>query len=174
MRGLSAEQYRTFRELLLEWINADGKTTLAEWCLFQTVRHFLDPEFVGSRPARPKHKSLTAVTADLAIVLGTMAYLTDEDTSRAFNRGSAMLKLPLRLPEVSALNVTHFSDAVENLAECYPLLKVSVLKAVALVAANDGVISDIEITLVKAMAASLDCPVPDAMLEANDIRKTDV
>ena len=113
------------------------------------------------------------MTADLAIVLGTMAYLTDEDTSRAFNRGSAMLKLPLRLPEVSALTVTHFSDAVENLAECYPLLKVSVLKAVALVAANDGVISDIEITLVKAMAASLDCPVPDAMLEANDIRKTD-
>jgi hypothetical protein len=85
-----------------------------------------------------------------------------------------MLELPLRLPEVSALTVTHFSDAVENLAECYPLLKVSVLKAVALVAADDGVISDIEITLVKAMAASLDCPVPDAMLEANDIRKTDV
>ena len=174
LRGLSAEQYRTFRELLLEWINADGKTTLAEWCLFQTVRHFLDPEFVGSRPARPKHKSLTAVADDLAIVLGTMAYLTAEDTDRAFKRGSAMLELPLRLPEVSALTVTHFSDAVENLAECYPLLKVSVLKAVALVAADDGVISDIEITLVKAMAASLDCPVPDAMLEANDIRKTDV
>ncbi|MGB1138073.1 MAG: M48 family metalloprotease [Luminiphilus sp.] len=174
LRGLSAEQYRAFRELLLEWINADGKTTLAEWCLFQTVRHFLDPEFMGTRPARPKHKSLTAVTDHLAIVLGTMAYLTDEDTDRAFNRGSAMLELPLRLPEVSALTVTHFSDAVENLAECYPLLKVSVLKAVALVAADDGVISDIEITLVKAMAASLDCPVPDAMLEANDIRKTDV
>ncbi|GIR69418.1 MAG: hypothetical protein CM15mP74_06690 [Halieaceae bacterium] len=115
LRGLSAEQYQTFRELLLEWINADGKMTLAEWCLFQTVRHFLDPEFVDTRPARPQHKSLTAVTADLAIVLGTMAYLTDEDTSRAFNRGSAMLELPLRLPEVSALTVTHFSDAVENL-----------------------------------------------------------
>ena len=174
LRGLSAEQYRAFRELLLEWINADGKTTLAEWCLFQTVRHFLDPEFLGAHPARPKHKSLTAVTDDLAIVLGTMAYLTAEDTDRAFNRGSAMLELPLRLPELSALTVTHFSDAVENLAECYPLLKVSVLKAVALVAADDGMISDIEITLVKAMAASLDCPVPDAVLEANDIRKTDV
>ena len=73
--------------------------TLAEWCLFQTVRHFLDPEVVGTRPARPKHKSLTAVADDLAMVLGTMAYLTDEDTDRAFNRGSAMLELPLRLPE---------------------------------------------------------------------------
>ena len=54
LRGLSPEQYRAFRELLLEWINADGKTTLAEWCLFQTVRHFLDPEFRGYPPCPSK------------------------------------------------------------------------------------------------------------------------
>ena len=172
LRGLSTEQYRVFRGLLLEWINADGRTTLEEWCLFQVVRHFLDPEFLGTRPASPKHKSLNAVADDLAIVLGTMACLTEEDTDRAFNRGSDMLKLQLRLPEVSDLTVTNFGDAVESLAECYPLLKVSVLKAVAVVAADDGVISNIEMTLVKAMAATMDCPVPDAMLEANDIRRT--
>ncbi|MED5315887.1 MAG: M48 family metalloprotease, partial [Pseudomonadota bacterium] len=172
LRGLSTEQYRVFRGLLLEWINADGRTTLEEWCLFQVVRHFLDPEFLGTRPASPKHKSLNAVADDLAIVLGTMACLTEEDTDRAFNRGSDMLKLQLRLPEVSDLTVANFGDAVESLAECYPLLKVSVLKAVAVVAADDGVISNIEMTLVKAMAATMDCPVPDAMLEANDIRRT--
>ena len=172
LRGLSTEQYRVFRGLLLEWINADGRTTLEEWCLFQVVRHFLDPEFLGTRPASPKYKSFNAVADDLAIVLGTMACLTEEDTDRAFNRGSDMLKLQLRLPEVSDLTVANFGDAVESLAECYPLLKVSVLKAVAVVAADDGVISNIEMTLVKAMAATMDCPVPDAMLEANDIRRT--
>ncbi len=172
LRGLSTEQYRVFRGLLLEWINADGRTTLEEWCLFQVVRHFLDPEFLGTRPASPQHKSLNAVADDLAIVLGTMACLTEEDTDRAFNRGSDMLKLQLRLPQVSDLTVANFGDAVESLAECYPLLKVSVLKAVAVVAADDGVISNIEMTLVKAMAATMDCPVPDAMLEANDIRRT--
>ena len=172
LRGLSTEQYRVFRGLLLEWINADGRTTLEEWCLFQVVRHFLDPEFLGTRPASPQHKSLNAVADDLAIVLGTMACLTEEDTDRAFNRGSDMLKLQLRLPKVSDLTVANFGDAVESLAECYPLLKVSVLKAVAVVAADDGVISNIEMTLVKAMAATMDCPVPDAMLEANDIRRT--
>ena len=69
--------------------------------------------------------------------------------------------------------MANFSDSVDSLAERYPLLKVSVLRAIAAVAADDGFVSDIEITLVKAMAASLDCPVPDAMLEANDIRKAD-
>mgnify|MGYP003343224681 CR=1 FL=1 len=28
---------------MLEWISADGKTALGEWCVFQMVRHFLDP-----------------------------------------------------------------------------------------------------------------------------------
>ena len=91
--------------------------------LFQVVRH-LDPELC-TRPASPKHKSFNAVADDLAIVLGTMACLTEEDTDRAFNRGSDMLKVQLRLPEVSDLTVANFGDAVESLAECYPLLKVS-------------------------------------------------
>lgn len=170
LRGLSEEQYRAFRELLLEWINADGKTALGEWCLFQIVRHFLDPEFLGARAARPKHKSLTAVADDLAVALGTMACLTEEDADRAFNRGSALLELPLSLPQIAELTVSNFGDAVENLADCYPLLKVPVLQAMAAVAGDDGVISDIEMTLVKAMAAVMDCPVPDASLEAIDIR----
>ncbi len=172
LKGLSKAQYQAFRVLLLEWISADGKTALGEWCVFQMVRHFLDPEFLDTRPARPKHKTLRAVADDLAVVLGTMASLTEEDTERAFQRGCALLELPLRLPERPELTVAHFSAAVDNLAECYPLLKVSILKAMAAVAGDDGVISEIEITLVKAMAAVMDCPVPDAVLEANAIRAT--
>lgn len=172
LKGLSKAQYQAFRELLLEWISADGKTALGEWCVFQMVRHFLDPEFLDTPPSRPKHKTLRAVAEDLAVVLGTMASLTEEDTERAFQRGCALLKLPLRLPERPELTVAHFSAAVDNLAECYPLLKVSILKTIAAVAGDDGVISEIEITLVKAMAAVMDCPVPDAVLEANALRAT--
>lgn len=172
LKGLSKAQYQAFRELLLEWISADGKTALGEWCVFQMVRHFLDPEFLDTPPSRPKHKTLRAVADDLAVVLGTMASLTEEDTERAFQRGCALLKLPLRLPERPELTVAHFSAAVDNLAECYPLLKVSILKTMAAVAGDDGVISEIEITLVKAMAAVMDCPVPDAVLEANALRAT--
>jgi Zn-dependent protease with chaperone function len=172
LKGLSKAQYQAFRELLLEWISADGKTALGEWCVFQMVRHFLDPEFLDTPPSRPKHKTLRAVAEDLAVVLGTMASLTEEDTERAFQRGCALLKLPLRLPERPELTVAHFSAAVDNLAECYPLLKVSILKTMAAVAGDDGVIGEIEITLVKAMAAVMDCPVPDAVLEANALRAT--
>ena len=170
LRGISVPQYQTFRELLLSWISADGKTALSEWCLFQMVRHTLDAALLDARPARPKHKSLTAVSGELATALGTLAHLTEENTERAFERGQILLELPLTLPETPSLTVAEFGKAVDTLAGCYPLLKVQTLKAMAAVAADDGEISDLEITLVKAMAVVMDCPVPDVMLAAHGIK----
>ena len=170
LRGLSEAQYRTFRELLLSWISADGKTTLSEWCLFQIVRHYLDPEFLKTRIARPRYKSLTLVTEALSVALGTLAQLTEGDTGRAFSRGASLLELTLTQPDSESLTITRFGEAMDTLAECYPLLKVSVLKAMAAVAADDGKISEIEMTLVRAMAAVMDCPVPDVILEAHGIK----
>lgn len=172
LRGLSDAQYRTFRELLMSWISADGKTTLSEWCLFQLVRHYLDPEFLKTRVARPRHKSLNVVTEDLSVALGTLAQLTEEDTERAFSRGATLLELTLTLPDTASLTISRFGEAMDALAECYPLLKVSILKAMAAVAADDGDISDAEMTLVRAMAAVMDCPAPDAMLEAHGIKQS--
>ena len=42
----------------------------------------------------------------------------------------------------------------------------------AAVAADDGLISNNELTLVKAIAAVMDCPMPDAMLAAHGIAVT--
>ena len=170
LRGISVPQYQTFRALLMSWISADGKTALSEWCLFQMVRHTLDAALLDTRPARLRHKSLRGVSSELAIALGTLAHLTEENTERAFERGQNLLDLPLTLPDTPSLTVAQFGKAVDTLAECYPLLKVQVLKAMAAVAADDGEISDLEITLVKAMAVVMDCPVPDVMLEAHVIK----
>ena len=167
LKTISPDQYTTFKHLLLQFIRADGRIELSEWCLFQLVRHYLDPEFVRVKPSKPRFASLEKVSESLATALGTLAALGREETEIAFQRGATELELTLELPPTDALDVRSFSKAVETLADCYPLLKVSILKAMATVAAHDGEICSQELTLVKAIAAVIDCPVPNQFLASS-------
>jgi len=82
------------------------------------------------------------------------------DTEAAFSRGAAALEMDLVLPDPSQLGVREFGRAVEQLAACFPLLKVTVLKSLTRVAEHDGQITPRELSLIKAIAAVIDCPVP--------------
>ena len=57
-------------------------------------------------------------------------------------------------------SVAAFSKAVHELADCYPLIKPRVLKAMALAAGYDGHLSAPEREIIASMAAVMDCPVP--------------
>ena len=164
LKTLSAPQYKTFKGLLINFVKADGKIELFEWCLYQLVRHYLDPHFV-KRSSRPQHAELKSVSESLAIALGTLALLGHGDTETSFQSGVHVLELPLTLPANNALGVQQFGKAIEQLANCYPLLKVTILKALASVAEQDGHISPRELTLIKAIGAVMDCPLPNNVLQ---------
>ncbi len=164
LKTLSPAQYDRFKTLLLQFIRADGRIDLGEWCLFQLVRHYLDPQFLHVRPSRPKYGKLARVKDELETALGTLALLGSEPPKDALARGAAILELNLTMKPADELGVTKFSKAVHELAQCYPLIKVTILKAMAAVAGHDGHISGRELTLVKAIAAVIDCPVPTSAL----------
>ena len=132
--------------------------------MFQLVRHYLDPQFLHVRPSRPKYGKLARVKDELETALGTLALLGSEPPKDALARGAAILELNLTMKPADELGVTKFSKAVHELAQCYPLIKVTILKAMAAVAGHDGHISGRELTLVKAIAAVIDCPVPTSAL----------
>jgi Zn-dependent protease with chaperone function len=165
LKSMSKEQYRLFKHTLVRLIQADQQTHLWEWCLFQLVRHYLDPEFVVVKPSRPRYRKLQQVAAPLQVVLSVLAHHgsgeTSEETSASYRAGadnlgfSAQALLPLEQCSVAA-----FSKAVHTLADCYPLLKPRVLKAMYLAAAQDGELSAEEQEIIASTAAVMDCPLP--------------
>ncbi|MEE4203154.1 MAG: M48 family metalloprotease [Halieaceae bacterium] len=169
LKQLSPAQYQQLKRLLMVFVKADGQILLSEWCLYQLVRHYLDPEFVQTKPAKPRYKNLEKVQSSLAVALGTLALNGDGDTDTAFRQGADILELPLTMPDIKALGVGEFSKAIHVLADCYPLLKVTILKAMVATAAHDGVVNPQELTLIKAIAAVIDCPLPDQMLPGADM-----
>jgi len=161
LRAMSTPQYRTFKETLLAVIRADQDTDLLEWCLYQLVRHYLDPEFVQVTPSRPRYARLGKVAAPLTEVLSVLAHEGSGEAEAAFARARDELALPkLTLKPRQTLSVRAFSEAVHTLADCYPLLKPRILKAMGEAASENGEICSVEYEILASIAAVIDCPLP--------------
>jgi Zn-dependent protease with chaperone function len=161
LRSMSLEQYRSLKDLLLMLINADGRTELFEWCLFQLVRHYLDPHFVSQPSSKPRYSHLSKVDRHLRVVLSMLAHEGSGDASEAFRLAADALEFKhMQLMPCEQLSVSGFGQSVQTLADCYPLLKPRILKAMLLAASADGGVCEREREIIYAVAAVIDCPLP--------------
>ncbi|TGD73126.1 peptidase M48 [Mangrovimicrobium sediminis] len=164
LKAISEPQYRKFKRTLLQLIQADARTELHEWCLYQLVRHYLDPEFIQVQHSKPRYRRLTQVRESLQVVLSVLAEAGSADTAAAFAAGARELEIPDLSPLPAAQgSVAAFSKAVLQLADLYPLLKPRLLKAMALAAGEDGQLTPEEREIIAAMAAVMDCPAPELL-----------
>lgn len=164
LKSQSAAQYQQFKRTLLGLIRADRRTDLLEWCLYQLLRHYLDPEFVQVKPASPRHRSLDKVRYSLRVVLSMLAYHGSGATEVTFRLAADELGYPaLQLLPAEDCSLQAFARAVHQLAECYPLLKPPILKAMSTAASADGQLSPVERELLASIAAVMDCPLPDVL-----------
>ncbi|QIB67661.1 M48 family metallopeptidase [Kineobactrum salinum] len=164
LKSQSPNQYQRFKRSLLALIRADRHTSLLEWCLYQLLRHYLDPEFVQVKPARARHRSLDKVQFPLRIVLSMLAHQGRGEASTTFRLAADTLGYPkLQLLPREQCSLAAFGKAVQDLADCYPLLKPPVLKAMATAASASGGLDAVERELITSIAAVMDCPLPDVL-----------
>jgi len=161
LKAMSFSQYQVFKRTLLLLIRADRQTELHEWCLFQLLRHYLDPQFIQVKPSRPRYRRLQKVAYHLRVVLSVLAHEGSGETGAVFRLAADELGFTtMALLPRDQCSVAAFSRAVHELANCYPLLKPRVLKAMTLAAGADGYLNPAEREIIASMAAVMDCPVP--------------
>jgi hypothetical protein len=164
LKCMSADQYRQFKDTLLKITRTDQRVDLYEWCMFQVIRHYLDPEFVQVKPSKPRYRKPVHVRQQLRTVMSVLAWRGHADASEreaAFARGVESVGLHnLKLCPLDQCAVGEFSRAVTTLADSYPLLKPRLLKGMAQCAAHDGMLTAEECEILVAVAAVMDCPIP--------------
>lgn len=165
LRQLSAEQYTLFRKNLEVLVSSDGRTSLWEWVLQRVVMHQLDAVFQPSnRFHHQAHHSLRHLAPQCAIVLGFVVRAGRQDgLSDAEVFSKAMTELGLLetpMPDKAAFSMDSINTALDALQGLRPLKKPAFLKACAVAIAADGVAHAIELELFRAIAATLDCPLP--------------
>jgi Zn-dependent protease with chaperone function len=160
LKELSPEQYERFRENVHALAAADNRLSLFEWTLQKVVLHVLDPHFGRQRRNRVRR----ATPADVSAVLSALAHAGgggDEAVQTAFKRGAEAAKLEnLTLQPWDRSIFTRLDKAIDALDRLSAKSKARLVRGLAETAAADGKIIPRELELLRAVATTLDCPMP--------------
>ncbi len=165
LRQLSADQYTRFRDNLNALVLSDGRTSLWEWVLLRVVLHQLDEVFQPrSRLHHQALHSLSHLENQCRVVLAFIireGKQTGIQEQEVFNKAVTELGFSSNdMPSKEALSIDSINAALETLRGLQALKKPAFLKACAVAIAADGVAHALELELFRAIAATLDCPLP--------------
>lgn len=164
LKQLSAAQQADFLQCMNLLISADQKTSLMEWSLHRIVVYGLNPPASLER----NHK-LIQLKRECGILLSMLAQAGSREIATAqaaFRRAEPALKIgELEFLPVGNIRTPQLDNALDQLNRLRPLQKPQLLKALALCILHDDHVSIVEAELFRAIADSLDCPVPPLLLE---------
>jgi Zn-dependent protease with chaperone function len=177
LRRLSDAQYRAFRANVDALIQADRRVSLFEYALHRMLLRHLDQAFFRLPPPVVQFETIDGVFPDCVLLVSTLARLGHEDGTsieRAFETGMARLQkgypgeraVALRPPEACSLGAV--DRALGRLARAAPPVKRRVLDACAACIAVDTDVTTGEAELLRAVADSLDCPMPPILPPADE------
>ncbi|MFZ1073231.1 MAG: M48 family metallopeptidase [Verrucomicrobiia bacterium] len=167
LRQLNAEQFQNFSQTLQWLIESNGKVELFEYVLQKIVLRHLAPQFGKTRPPTVQYYTLKPLVPDCAVVVSALANVGSSDASeiqKAFNLGALYLRAPdnvdLALLPREQCGVEQIDAALNRLALAVPIIKKNLIEACAHTVGADGVIQEAEAELLRAVADTLDCPMP--------------
>ncbi len=167
LKQLTREQYETFSKALDWLINSDGKVELFEFVIQKIVIKNLDSQFHGATKPLIEYYSMKPLAPDCSVILSALANVSSKDPSeiqKAFDAGAPYLRAPddadLQLFPPDQCGVQKIDAALNRLVIAAPIIKKNLLEACVQVIGADGVILETEAELLRAIADTLDCPMP--------------
>ena len=164
LRALTDAQYQQFKQNVAELVEADRTIDLFEWSLQRILLHDLEAQQFNARPARVRYRKLRQLQPHYELLLSTLAYTghRDEAAAReAFEQATRQMELPqARFRRSDECGLEAVDVALTALEEAAPRIKRQVLQAAAACIAADRKVTTAEAELLRAMSASLGCPMP--------------
>jgi hypothetical protein len=179
LRRMSAGQYQVFRELTETLAHADGRISLFEYALHRMLIRHLDPAFGRARETRTQYYALSRLGTEFSCLLALLARAgvqSEERARAAFDAGVLELReglgakgVPdgLAPPPREQCGLDDLDHALAGLSLAAPRLKEHVLQAAVATVIHDQEVTASEGELLRAIADTLDCPVPPFLRAAS-------
>jgi Zn-dependent protease with chaperone function len=167
LRFLSESQYRAFIEVVKALVEADEQVDVFEYALQRVLTHHLDPLYEGSRKKRAaNYYSIRGLVHEASVLLSVLARKCHDfgvDASTAFLAAVDIINDPkteFAFQDEEQCTWEQLDRALDKLNEGSGQIKKQVLAAALTCMMHDREITVEEVELFRAIAVTLDCPVP--------------
>ncbi len=176
MRALqqqSKEEYLKFKETVEQLIAADQKVSIFEFALTQNLIRNLEPVFGKPEKTKVSYYGLKYLLPQCLPLIAMLAYYGNEnDEAQAASDFAAGIKklgadpASTSMPDIEKDPVKIFADSLNTLRRASGKVKQQIINAcVAAILGNKNVTVE-EAELLRAVADSLDCPMPPLTMQA--------
>lgn len=166
LRQLRPDEFEQFSQALQWLIESGGQIETFEFVLQKIVRRHLALQLGETRPASIQYHTLKPLVRDCSVVLSALANVGSSNAGeieKAFRTGAPHLGAKadgLRLLPRAECGLEQMDTALDRLALAALQIKKNVIEACVHVVGADGLIQEREAELLRAIADTLDCPIP--------------
>ena len=167
LRENNQSDHDAFHQTMSQLVESDGSIDLFEYALMKMVARQLRVYFNGPEPVRTIYGKVADVLPECALLLSALAHIGAENETEArtaFANGAAFLDLPTSTPPQfmprTEWDLSKVDAALTRLACCPDAAIRNLLMACGKTVVADEQVTAREAELLRAIADSLDCPMP--------------
>jgi Zn-dependent protease with chaperone function len=166
LRQHSLDEYADFNETVRKLVECDDAIDLFEYALTKMVARQLRAYFEGPDLDQARYGRIQDVLPETALLLSALAHVgqdTESQARKAFAEGQRYLDAPgaqIQFVPHREWDLSQVDAAVARLAKCPAAVQRNILLACGKAVASDGQVTEREAELLRAIADSLDCPMP--------------
>ena len=175
LRLMSKPQFDVFVQTMAALIEADEQVDLFEFMLQKMVVRHVQPHFDQQSRAVIEFYALRPLVRECGVILSALAYAGQgglDNVSSAFQRGAETISQASReslfLEDRENCELTHIDQALNRLSRAVPQIRKLALQACMMTVAADGVVTELEAELLRAIADTIDCPLPPAFTGSSE------
>jgi Zn-dependent protease with chaperone function len=160
LKMMSEQQYRVFRQTVIDLIEMDQVVSIWEWSLHAIVLTPLDREFGRSKPPRERYKKFEEIQEPLSVVFSLLIQ-TQFSNEKRINESIETLKTALSLPTLNYhtdVSLASLNKAFKEIQCSSNAVRTMVLEQAIHLLGSDGTHFDDDIEMIHALGSLLLIP----------------
>lgn len=166
LKIISSSQYFEFEKAIDTLIKSDNQMDLFEFVLSKIVKRNLEPQFKKVKQIEPIYSVIDPIKEDCILLLSAIAWSGTGELNAAqksFYAGLSSLQIKEENAQIIPFENINIGLIDKALNRCLLLklpMRAKLLNACSLTASDDGYINPYEVELIRAIADTLECPIP--------------